>query len=447
MNRAVSPPPHGQAPQSRQRPNRWTPRRRFVTLTSLQWLSAGLAAPILVLLLQGRGLSLTGVGAVFAVFTATVGVLELPTGGLADSWGRRRTLILAAILGALGLIGLATGVELWKLIVSAVLFAGGRALSSGPLDAWFVDRVLQDDPAADLTPLIAAGERAQGLSMAAGILIGSLLPHLASGLPSSGDGLILSLSIPALAAAGIAVLEIIVLRLLIDETVHRVGTATTPLAAVRSALGLASGHPTIRRILTRYALAGFGVAAFEILTPLRLETLFGSPTTAASTYAILTIAGFTLGAFAAPLGAQLTGLFGTPQRAAAAATAAAGFAALTAGVPLVPVMVASYVGLQVLSSPAGPLLGNILHAEVSEGARTALLSLVSLAGMFGAFAGSIAIPVLAQHISVSIGFITAGLAVALGAIPLLRRDASVSRREGCPATTGNPSGVATRPAR
>ena len=72
---------------------RSTLRRRFVTLTALRWLSSGLLVPVFVVLLKARDLSVSQVGVIFAVYTGVAAVLEVPTGGLADTWGRRPTLL------------------------------------------------------------------------------------------------------------------------------------------------------------------------------------------------------------------------------------------------------------------------------------------------------------------------------------------------------------------
>lgn len=64
-------------------------RRRYLTLIALRWLPTGLLIPIFVLLPLSRGLSLTEIGLVFSAQGFVVLALELPTGGLSNSLGRR----------------------------------------------------------------------------------------------------------------------------------------------------------------------------------------------------------------------------------------------------------------------------------------------------------------------------------------------------------------------
>lgn len=72
-------------------------RRRLLVLLALRWLPTGLMIPVLVLLLLERGLSLAQLGLAFAAQGFMVLVLELPTGGFADTLGRRRVLLLASV--------------------------------------------------------------------------------------------------------------------------------------------------------------------------------------------------------------------------------------------------------------------------------------------------------------------------------------------------------------
>ena len=58
--------------------------------------------PIIVLFYQENGLSLRDVLTLQAIYSIAIIVLEIPSGYLADVWGRKNTIILGAILGTLG---------------------------------------------------------------------------------------------------------------------------------------------------------------------------------------------------------------------------------------------------------------------------------------------------------------------------------------------------------
>ena len=157
---------------------------RYVALSGLQWLPIGLVAPVLVLLLRARGLELPVIGAIFAVYTVVVIVLELPTGSFADVLGRRRTLMLARILSVASLAGMAVATDAVQ-FGAVMAFAGvARALQSGPLEAWYVDSVRVADPEADVRRGISRAWAVEAAALATGAIIGGLLPTLANGLPA-----------------------------------------------------------------------------------------------------------------------------------------------------------------------------------------------------------------------------------------------------------------------
>lgn len=188
-----------------------TARRRFVAVSFLFWLPAGLTAAPMVLLFTERGLALAAVAAAFAAHSLTAAALELPTGGLSDVIGRRTVLAGAGILNvcALTLIGLGTAG--WVLALGMALMGAGRALSSGPAEAWYVDTVhARSGPDADLRTGLARGSAASSAALALGMLLGGALPWLLGLGPDFGarlsvytSDLVLPLSVPVL--LGVAV--------------------------------------------------------------------------------------------------------------------------------------------------------------------------------------------------------------------------------------------------
>ena len=96
-------------------------------------------------------------GAVFAVHSAVLIVLEVPSGALADTLGRRRVLLVGAALTAasLGVFAVAQSVPAFMASVAAL--GTGRALISGALEAWYVDSLRAPDPRRRSPPGSPAG--------------------------------------------------------------------------------------------------------------------------------------------------------------------------------------------------------------------------------------------------------------------------------------------------
>lgn len=153
-------------------------RRRYLILVGLRWLPTGLLIPVTVLLALSRGLSLTEIGLVFSIQGLVVLALELPTGGLADSLGRRPILILASLVGlvSLGLLYAADSVALFA--ASMALQGVFRALDSGPLEAWYVDATLAAEPLAEIEHGLSRGSAVLSLAIALGALLSGALVAL-----------------------------------------------------------------------------------------------------------------------------------------------------------------------------------------------------------------------------------------------------------------------------
>ena len=113
------------------------------------WLGEGIWV---LYLLEERGLTLGQVLLFEAVFAAITVAAEVPTGMVADRFGRRLSLLASGILTALGItvFGLAGSFEL--LLLAFALFGVGLSLMSGADDAMLFD---------SLTPLGRGGEFAR----------------------------------------------------------------------------------------------------------------------------------------------------------------------------------------------------------------------------------------------------------------------------------------------
>ncbi len=136
--------------------------RQLITRYSIQqamhWGTVGLLFPVMVLLLQAKGLTLLQVGIGMATYSAMALLLELPTGGLADRLGRKRVYVFSLGLNWLGALCFFLADSPLTLLISAGLMGAARALSSGTLDAWFVERHRELHQAGDTSLQQALGK-------------------------------------------------------------------------------------------------------------------------------------------------------------------------------------------------------------------------------------------------------------------------------------------------
>ena len=169
-------------------------RFRYLTLHGLRWLPTGLTIPVLVLLMQERGLSLSQIGLVGTAQGLVVLVLELPTGGLADALGRKPVLVTAWAVGLGSLTLFAVADSFWFFFLYSALQGVYRALDSGPLESWYVDATLAADPKAEYERGLGWAGTVIGVAIGAGAL-------LSGGLIALGPvGPVSALTVPVLVA-------------------------------------------------------------------------------------------------------------------------------------------------------------------------------------------------------------------------------------------------------
>jgi len=95
--------------------------------------------PIYILYLLGRNFSMTQITLLDSMFWLVMVVFEVPTGAVADKWGKKHSLIFSCILtsGGLACFGLARTYVL--VLLAYFLWAVGVTFESGALSAFLYD--------------------------------------------------------------------------------------------------------------------------------------------------------------------------------------------------------------------------------------------------------------------------------------------------------------------
>ncbi len=415
------------------------PARRYAWLSFLQWLPVGLTIVPMVLLLLERGFSLAEVAALGAVSAVTVGVLELPTGGLADVIGRKPVLIASAVTDAVALVILGLSGSFALLAVSAALRGVARALSSGPLEAWYVDTVQAirgPGETSHLTAGLARGEVAASAALAVGTVAGGAVPALLADL---------SLPVPPLAIPVLGAAAVEVVRLVVTARIADVPGASMSLRAVLrsvpvtigAGLRVAAGNALVLRLLLIGSATGVTLGVIELVTPGWLGELASQPERAALAYTALATVGFAadaLGALGAPVARRR---LRTPARASAAVTtiAVAGSLGLVvassmSGVAALAIAGTAYVTVFLGLGAAGPPLGELLHGQVDTDQRATLLSLQSLLFQITGAGGAVLAGWLTVSRGAGAGFAVAVASMAAG-LAMLATMTSRAARDGC----------------
>lgn len=140
--------------------------------------------PIWVIFLQtAHGLSLTQVTLVDLAFWLTVAVGEVPTGAVADTYGRKPSLIIGVLLSAASISLFALAPTYPLLLLANALWAVAFTFDSGAALALFYDSLRELERTADYTRLRGRLAVVENVSIAVSSALGGLLGALDLTLP------------------------------------------------------------------------------------------------------------------------------------------------------------------------------------------------------------------------------------------------------------------------
>jgi len=165
-----------------------TVRRTYYVLTAGNALAASLIWGINTIFLLDAGLSNFEAFAANACFTAGMVLFEIPTGVVADRWGRRAsflagTLTLAVTTALYVLLWQVHSTFIWWAIISALLGLG-FTFFSGATEAWLVDALTATKFDGQLETVFSRGQVVVGALTLGGSVAGGYLAQLTNlGVP------------------------------------------------------------------------------------------------------------------------------------------------------------------------------------------------------------------------------------------------------------------------
>ncbi|TXK19685.1 MFS transporter [Homoserinibacter sp. GY 40078] len=395
--------------------------RRLVLLVVTRWLPVGLTFGLTVLLPLERGVSLAELGVLLAVQGFVVLGLEVPTGGLTDTIGRRPVLLAAGALAVVSAVLFVTAEGFWMFAVAMLLQGLFRVLDSGPLEAWFVDTAHADDPAHPVERGLARGGTALGLAIAGGALVGGLI--VAWHPVEAWSPLVL----PFVIAVAVMLVNLVLVAVLVREP-PRVRTEPAALG-LRETLGAGIGLLRRSRVLRSLVLVevfwSVAMVAFETFTPVRLAEVLGGEADAAALYGPASAAAwglFALGSAAAGTASRRIGVARTAILARllnGAFVVVMGLAAGAVG------LLAAYGVAYLFHGSANPVHSALLHRQATSSTRAVVLSINSMVAGGTWSVGMLLLGPLAEVTSSSLAVVLAGAFSLLGAVlylPALREE-------------------------
>lgn len=413
-------------------------KRTYYLLVSLFWLATALPAALHVLLMQARGINLLQIGLTMAIYSLTVVLFELPTGGLADALGRKRVTLLAYGFTTLFSVIFLFAFSFPIFLLSFAVYGIGRALASGALDAWFIDALQTADPEIDIQPPLAHAGTFSLAALAAGSLLGGVIATLFEWLPADGTAVLTPLAMPLLFALLIKVVLIAALTLLVKEqrpaaglNAWRDAVRAVP-AVVGEAITLSRRNPTLLSLMAITAVSGLAMAGIETFWQPHFASLLGDHEGSTFFFGLVLAGNFLLGMIgnllATPLSRWLKQRYGL---VAALFQGVQGLLLLllalqTSTAAAVAAFWLVYLGLGVVNSPHATLVNRHIPAT----RRSSMLSVQSLASYAGAIAGSAGLGLVAQQFSISAAWIVAGVLTMLSLLLYLQIDRERNRQTG-----------------
>jgi MFS family permease len=156
-------------------------------ITICNWLSFlyGLTfyLPILALYFEQDLFTTTNVAIIFSVQAISLAIFEIPTGIIADFFGRKITLVLDGIISLLALIFLYVGGSMTNFIIFAVLEALAMSLSSGAINALIYDTLNHENRESEYKKVIGKFTALWPLGAAIASVIGGHLATYSLNLP------------------------------------------------------------------------------------------------------------------------------------------------------------------------------------------------------------------------------------------------------------------------
>jgi MFS family permease len=171
-----------------------TVQRVYLVLMLFNTLAASFIWGINTLFLLDAGLSSTAAFTANALFTAGMVLFEVPTGVVADTWGRRVSYLLGSVTLAVSTVlywlAWQAHAPFWAWAVTSVLLGLGFTFFSGATEAWLVDALKFTGFKGNLESVFAKGQIVAGAAMLSGSVLGGLIaqwtnlgvPYLLRGL-------------------------------------------------------------------------------------------------------------------------------------------------------------------------------------------------------------------------------------------------------------------------
>lgn len=387
---------------------------------ALHWLIVGIAIPVLVLIFQSRGLNLQEIGLVMAVWVGSTAALEIPLGGVADKYGRRNTYLFSLLVNVSGCIALYFATDLKLLLCAAFLLGSARAIYSGTLDAWFYDSFQSLPGKQEFHNAVAKVNVMVTIGLAAGSLIGGLLPDFVARTPLK-VGSIYDLNI---ILVGLANLMLFILTLfIINEK-----SASQPTSVDSKSNNLVSHsinvikksftHPVLKRLMQTTLVYGMVLSSAENFWQPYLSKIVNNTGYGVAVFGVISALYFLMSAAASLVSVPLLRLFDDSHKMLMFTTRGLSglvFIALAFSDNLYS-FTFYYLTFFFLFTVGNNSESVLLNDNTQESDRSTMLSISSFIVTCGAVIASLLLGYVSEHYGITINWVMCGMLLTITSV-------------------------------
>ncbi len=163
-------------------------------LKGIMWFMVSM--PIIVLFFQEHGLSLSKVMILQSVYSISVALFEIPSGYIADIFGRKKAIIISTILSFIGYVLFSFFSDYTVFIIAEILIGIGGSLMSGSDSAIIYDTLIENNDKKKYTKVEGKNYAIGNFSEAIAGILGGILAASSIYYPVYIQTIILSFSIP-----------------------------------------------------------------------------------------------------------------------------------------------------------------------------------------------------------------------------------------------------------
>ena len=153
--------------------------------------------PVVVLFYQDNGMGMQEIFTLKAIYSIAIVTMEVPSGWMADVWGRKKTLFAGSIFGAAGFLIYSFSYGFWAFAIAEIILGIGHACVSGADSAMLYDSLKAsgktDQYIKNEGRITSAGNFAEAL---AGV-VGGLLAAISLRTPFYFQFVVAAIAIPA----------------------------------------------------------------------------------------------------------------------------------------------------------------------------------------------------------------------------------------------------------